>query len=69
MFKKTAQLPWVRSGSAAAWTSTTFVLFSAAAILSCASLAAGQAVRAAVVATTLEPTSFRQWSQDLIQFL
>jgi len=66
MFQKTARrLLWVRSGSTAAWTLTVFILFSVAAVLSCASFAAGQVVKAAVVSTTLEPTSFRQWSQDL----
>jgi len=60
---------WVRSRPAAAWTPTTVtlfsVLFSAAAVVFCASFAAGQAVKTVVVSTTLEPTSFRQWSQDL----
>src|SRR5712692_4439779 len=63
------QLLWVRSGSAAAWTSTAFasfsVLFWVAAVLSCASFAADQMSKAAVVSTTLESTSFRQWSHDL----
>jgi len=60
---------WVRSRPAAYWTPTTItllsVLFSVAAVVFCASFAAGQAVKAVVVSTTLEPTSFRQWSQDL----
>lgn len=42
-----------------------YVLFSVAAVVICGSFAAGQGVKAAVVSTTLEPTSFRQWSQDL----
>jgi len=66
MLKKTARrLLSVRSGSAAAWTSTAFILFSVAAVLSCASFAAGQMIKAAVVSTTLESTSLRRWSQDL----
>jgi len=60
---------WVRSRPAAAWTPTTItlfsVLFSVAAVVFCASFVAGQAVKTVVVSTTLEPTSFRQWSQDL----
>ena len=70
MFRKTARrFLSVRSGSAAAWTSTAFilfsVLFSVAAVLSCASFAAGQMIKAAVVSTTLESASLRRWSQDL----
>ena len=70
MLKKTARrFLSVRSGSAAAWTSTTFILFSVlfslATVLSCASFAADQMIKAAVVSTTLESTSFRRWSQDL----
>lgn len=37
----------------------------AAMVLNCWSIAAGQAIKAAVVSTTLEATSFPQWSQDL----
>ena len=70
MLKKSAgRLLFDRSGSVAAWTPIAFVLssisFSVAAVVSCASLAAGQVVKAAVVSTTLDPTSFRQWAQDL----
>ena len=66
MLKKTARrFLWVRSGSAAAWTSTAFILSSVAAVLSCASFAADQMIKAAVVSTTLESTSFRRWSHDL----
>lgn len=60
---------WVRSRPATARTPTTItlfsVLFSVAAVVFCASFAAGQAVKTVVVSTTLEPTSFQQWSQDL----
>jgi hypothetical protein len=70
MLKKTARrFLSVRSGSAAAWTSADFILFSVlfsiAAVLSCASFAADQMIKASVVSTSLESTSFRRWSQDL----
>jgi len=39
--------------------------FPVAMVLSCASFATGQMIKAAVVSTTLETTSFAQWSQDL----
>jgi len=41
------------------------VLTSVAIVLSCAPSAAGQTVKAAVVSTTLEATTFPQWSEDL----
>ncbi len=66
MLKKMAR--WLlrfRSGSGAGWTSTACVLFSVAAVSSCASVGAAQMIKAAVVSTTLEPTSFRRWSQEL----
>jgi len=70
MSKKAAQrLLWVRSGSAAAWPSTAFILFSVliwvAAVLSRASFAAEQMIKAAVVSITLKSTSFGRWSHDL----
>lgn len=42
------------------------MFFSVAAILSCARFATAQAIKAAVVSTTLASTSYRQWSQDLV---
>ena len=54
-----------RSDSATTWTTTAFILFSVAAVLSCTSSAAGQLVKATVVSTTLKPTSYRKWSHDL----
>jgi hypothetical protein len=41
------------------------LLTSVASVLSCASYAAGQTVKATVVSTTLEATTFQQWSKDL----
>lgn len=41
------------------------LMFAAAAALSCASSAAGQTIKAAVVSTSLKPTSFSRWSRDL----
>jgi len=59
----------VRSWSAAAWTPIAIIIFSVsfptAAVLSRASFQADQLIKAAVVSTTLEPTSFVRWSQDL----
>jgi predicted aspartyl protease len=39
--------------------------FAVAVALNCGSSAAGQTIKAALVSTTLETTSFAQWSQDL----
>ncbi|HEX9423186.1 MAG TPA: hypothetical protein VF899_08085 [Pyrinomonadaceae bacterium] len=41
------------------------MLTNVAIVLSCAPSAAGQTVKATVVSTTLEATTFPQWSQDL----
>jgi len=63
MLEKTARrFLSAQPGSAASWTSTAFILFSAAVVLNCASCAADQMIKGAVVSTTLESTSFRRRS-------
>lgn len=63
MFAKTMR-PWPANRSAAG-AGPLALKACAAAMLACASMAAGQMIKTTVVSTPLESTSFSQWSRDL----